>query len=461
MQRGFVARFVASVLFASGVCAGHPNHPPAAGEAGPEVQALEESRKDAAVWEAKVAQSPEDARYLSALGDAWLKVARITTDHLDFARSEAAFRKVYAADPLSDWAPYGLAYALLGQHRFKESHEFARRAAFQHPEETETLALICDVHLALGNSIEARAIAQRMADEKLTLESLSRLALAHQACGDMDKALVSMREAFEAGGLLDAKPKALAWCRSMLGDFALETGDLESARAEHEAALLLDPGCHHARWQLAKLDLRDGKATDARDAMLSVTASYPKPVYFVTLGDAHKAVGGADGEKLAAAAYKDAESRMLKEIDAKGLGHIRELAEFWLSHGGDANKAAELALRDVNEVRQDFGAFDTAAWALFKAGRASEAVPMALEGQMRNAGDIRSKCRAGIVLASAGRVLEGRQLLARALLSREAMEPALAEEADRLMERTATGLGAASTPGGAGGDAGGAGGGKR
>jgi tetratricopeptide (TPR) repeat protein len=455
MHRGFAARFVATVLLAAGACVAHPNHAPSGGDVGAEVQALEESRKEVGVWEAKVAQSPDDPRFLSALGNAWLKVARITTDHLDFAKSEAAFRKVYAADPLGDWAPYGLAYALLGQHRFKESLEFARRAAFQHPEEIETLALICDVHLALGNSIEARAIAQRMADEKLTLESLSRLALAHQACGDMDKAVVSMREAFEAGGLLEAKPKALAWCRSMLGDFALETGDLESARAEHEAALLLDPGCHHARWQLAKLDLRDGKATDARDAMLSVVTSYPKPVYFVTLGDAHKAVGDEEGQKLAAAAYKDAESRMLKEIDAKGLGHIRELAEFWLSHGGDANKAAELALRDVNDVRQDFGAFDTAAWAMFKAGRASEAVPMALEGQMRNAGDIRSKCRAGIVLVSAGRVLEGRQLLARALLSREALDSALAEEADRLMERTATGLGSAGAPGGtagAGGD---------
>lgn len=435
------------MMLAAGACVAHPNHAPSGGDAGAEVRALEESRKDAAVWEQRVAQSPDDARFLSALGDAWLKVARITTDHLDFAKSEAAFRRLYTADPQSDWAPYGLAYALLGQHRFKESLEFARRAAFQHPEEDQTLALICDVHLTLGNSIEARAIAQRMADEKLTLESLSRLALAQQACGEMEKAAASMREAFEAGGLLEAKPKALAWCRSMLGDFALETGDLETARAEHEAALLLDPGCHHARWQLAKLDLRDGKASGARDAMLSVVASYPKPVYFVTLGDAHRGVGGVEEEKLAAAAYKDAESRMLKELDANGLGHIRELAEFWLSHGGDASKAADLALRDVNEVRQDFGAFDTAAWALFKAGRVGEGVPMAMEGQLRNPGDVRSKCRAGIVLASGGRVLEGRQLISFALLNRGALEASLIEEAERVMERTASGLGAAAGPG--------------
>lgn len=424
---------------------GHPNHAPDSSPGGA-TALLDDARKDAAVWEEKVKGAPSDARFLSALGDSWLKVARITTDHGDFAKAEAAFRKVYEADRQSDWAPYGLAYSLVGQHRFKEALEFARRAAFQHPEEEQTLALICDVHLALGNSIEARAIAKRMADDQnLTLESLARLALAHQACGDMEPAIQSMREALEAGTMLEAPARALAWCRSMLGDFAIEVGDLAGARAEHEAALLLDPGCHHAKWQIARLDLREGKAAEARDALRSLVQSYPKPVYFVTLGDAEKAAGD---EAAAKAAHGEAESRMLHELDAKGLGHIRELAEFWLSHGGDASKAAELALRDVNEVRQDFGAYDTAAWALYKAGRVGEAVPYALEGQMRNGGDVRSKCREGIVLAAGGRLFEGRQMIAIALLKKEAMEASLVEEAEKVMASTADAVRAGGGPGG-------------
>ncbi len=412
-----------------GVVHAHPNHAPAA-----DTSVLEEARKDAAAWESKVSAAPADVRMLVALGDSWLKVARITTDHADFARAESAFRRVFESDRQSDWAPYGLAYALVGQHRFKEALEFARRAAFQHPEEEQTLALICDVHLALGNSIEARAIAQAMCDDKsLTLESLARLALAHQACGDMEAATTAMREALEAGTMLEAPARSLAWCRSMLGDFALEVGELEAAHAEHEAALLIDPACHHAKWQLARIHLREGEAQEARDDLRSLVASYPKPVYFVTLGDAEKAAGD---ESAAKKAYAEAESRMLHELDDKGLGHIRELAEFWLSHGGDAKKAAELALRDVNEVRQDFGAFDTAAWALFRAGRVSEAVPMALEAQTRNSGDVRSKCRAGIVLASGGRLVQGRQLIAAALTKTDALEPALVQEAEKVMAET-------------------------
>lgn len=425
-------RIVATILICAASAIAHPNHHPAA-----ETEALDRCREEVAASSAKAAAAPDNLALQASYGNACLKLARITTDHADFAKAEAALRKVYDADPFGEWTPYGLAYALVGQHRFAEALTFARRAAFQQPDEPETLALICDVHLSLGNTIESRAIAQRMADAELTLESLSRLSLAQHACGEMDEAVVSMQEALEAGGMLDAPPRSLAWCRSMLGDFAMERGDLDTARVEHEAALLLDPGCHHARWQLAKMDMRAGNAEDARDTMLSVVAAFPKPVYFVTLGDAHKALGGAEGERLATEAYKTAEGRMLAELGADGLGHIRELVEFWLSHAGDAGKAADLALRDLKEVRQDWGAFDTASWALYKAGRISEAVPLALEGQLRNSGDARSQCRAGIVLIAGGRKIEGRQLVSLALLRRDALEPALAAEGDGAMKSSA------------------------
>lgn len=413
----------------STACLAHPGHGPDSVDR-PAAAAIE-ARQRVESFEKRLADNPGDARLASELGSAWLKLARITTAHDDFAKAERAFRETLNADPSSEWAPLGLAYALVGQHRFGEALVEARRAAVLQPDEPGVTALIGDVHLAIGNIAEARAIFGHLMARELTLESLSRGALGAQAAGDLDTAIALMRDAAEAGKMLGAKDSAISWCRSMLGDFAFERGDRNSARAEWDASLLLNPSCHHAVWRLAELDMAEGRADRARDSLETLVKEFPKPVYLVSLGDAWKRAGGQSGESRAAECWANAEQLMVHELEHGGPGHARELVEFWLSHGGDPAKAAELALRDLNEVRQDPGAFDTAAWALFRAGRTSEAVPLARQSVLRLPADARSLARAGLVLWEGGDKAEGRRLLALARARKELLEPSLAEAVDR------------------------------
>lgn len=406
----------------------HPNHAP-----GDDHTPLEDARQDVEFWTRRAQAAPDDLSTLSRLGQAELALARRTTDHADFARAERTFRRMLGIDPTNPWAPYGLAYALVGEHRFKEALEFARSAALHEPDEPQVVALIADVHLALGHTAEALAIAQGLAEQDLTLETLSRVALAHHAMGRLEAACHSMEEALEAGRLLGAPPAALAWCRSMLGDFALEAADLDRARSEWDAAVLLDPGCHHARWRLAQAALRSGEAGSAAEALHDLTHEVPKPVYLATYADALDAdAKTAEAHEARAHALRAMEA----EVGTDGLGHLRELAEFLLARNqpGDAARAAELALRDVTEVRQDPEAFDTAAWALFRAGRSAEALAMADQALLRNPSHPRFMARAGVMFIPAGRLTEGRRLLASALQKENALEPALAAEARRVLE---------------------------
>ncbi|MFM9958933.1 MAG: tetratricopeptide repeat protein [Phycisphaerales bacterium] len=406
----------------------HPNHAPD----GP-AAAIEEARKDIEQWSAQAKARPDDLMTLSRLGQSQLALARHTTDHADFAAAEQTFRRMLEVDASTSWAPYGLAYALVGQHRFKEALGFARDAALHEPDEAQVTALIADVHLALGNNAEALVMSERLAEQDLTLESLSRVALARHAMGRLDDATHSMTEALEAGGMLDAEPRAIAWCRSMLGDFALDAADPERAKAEWEGALVLDPACHHARWRLARLQLHRGDHADAVTELRELVAQVPKPVYLATLADALEADGDTEESGTVRAR---AEAAMKAELDADGLGHLREYAEFLLARAapGDAPRAVELALRDLNQVRQDPGAFDTAAWALFRAGNIKDAALMADRAILRNPSHAPFMARAGVISIAAGRRLEGRRLLASALQKEAALEPALAAEARRVLE---------------------------
>ena len=60
------------------------------------------------------------------------------------------------------------------------------------------------------------------------------------------------------------------------------------------------------------------------------------------------------------------------DLESGDVGHLRELAELRISQGR-FQEAAELARRDLEEVRRDVTAFETAAWALHSDGRSREA----------------------------------------------------------------------------------------
>lgn len=435
-----VLLFLLAGLVCATVAEAHPGHGPDETGSPSEVAQLRDTLKP---WRARLAADPGDAGALANLGSIYLNIARRTANHADFAEAEGMFIAILRGDGADDSARYGLACSQLGLHKFKEALDNARRAEPAHPGSDQIASLICDIHLALGNNAEAGMIAEALAARWLTLESLSRVALVKQARGEHREAAKAMRDAFEAGKLLDAPARSLAWCRSILGDFALELGRLDEARGEFETALALDPGCHHARWRLAQIDIRQVKGALAVEPLRALVEQIPKPAYILTLADAVEAGAPGAGSAGPASAHElraRAEAAMASELASGGLGHVRELVEFWLAHPEfcpDGEKAVELALRDLNEVRRDAGAFGTAAWALMSVGKPGEAAPLAREAALRAPGDPRTQCRAGIVLCAAGRRDQGFPMLRSALQSPEALEPALLARAREAAESVA------------------------
>ncbi len=281
---------------------------------------------------------------------------------------------------------------LVHRHRFGEALEAAREAAIRSPDSLNALLLLGDAHFALGNYVEAEALYLHAASETLTMQTLARLAIIHEHRGRFNEADTAWSETHQATELLGAPASERAWCLTMRGELALRRGRLDEASTHLTGALEAFGGAHAAERWLAEIDRRRGRLDLARERLGALAETHPVPEYWIALGDVEAALG-APGR--ASAWYRRAEVCMLDEIRGGDMGHARQLVELWLDHGGDAEQAVALALRDLAEVRRDAGAFATAAAALHAAGRTREAFDHLAEALARAPSDpaIRSLAR--------------------------------------------------------------------
>jgi tetratricopeptide (TPR) repeat protein len=242
----------------------------------------------------------------------------------------------------------------------------------------------------------------------------------HQYRGRLTDADRAYHDALDAGRLLDAAPADLAWMHTITGELDLDGwGDLDGAASHFLAALSLDPDAAHATIGLAEIDLRRADPGAARDRLLALVDHHDSPRAWITLGRALQATGD-DG--AAARWFDRAEAVMVAELDAGEIGHVRELVDLWTRLGREPERCVQLALADLEEVRQDSAAFVTVAWALHAAGRSDEAATYMDRALSMGGVDARVLWRAGRVYAAAGRDLPARRTQALAFRHPGALE---------------------------------------
>ncbi len=370
---------------------------------------------------------PDDPRGWATLGLAHVQQARLTADPTAYGRAEQAFARSLQADPTdNDVALTGQATLAAARHRFAEALRLTDASLRINDYSATTYGVRADALTELGRYDDAEAAVQRMLDLRPGVDSYARASYQNELRGDAAQARALLQQAADAAN----DPADVAFAQHFLGELAWNSGDLVAARAGYDAALLADPAYLPALAGRAKVLAATGETTAALADYQEAVQRQPQPQFLVELGTLLEADGQAD----AARQQYDVVRATQRLFAAEGADVDLELALFEADHGDPAT-----ALRYARSAYADRPdavlVQDAYAWALHKAGRSAEALPIARQAQRLGTRLPVLRFHLGVIAAAAGDATAARTALTDALRLNPRFDPLQAPEARRLLGR--------------------------
>ncbi len=351
--------------------------------------------------------------------------ARLTADPTEYGRAEQAFARSLQVQPQrNDTALTGQAVLAATRHRFADALRLARASLAVNRYSATTYGVEVDALTELGRYDEASVAVQRMLDLETGVASLSRASYQNELRGDVGRARALLQQASDAASAPDDK----AFAQHYLGELAWNSGDLTEARARYDAALADDPEYLPALAGRAKVLAATGQTTAALADYQDAVGRQPQPQFLLELGTLLE----ASGQGAAAKAQYDVLRATQQLFAAQGADVDLELALFEADHGSPATalryaKAAYADRPDAVLVE------DAYAWALHKAGRSAEALPVARRAVRLGTRLPGLQYHLGVIAAAAGDRTLARTALTRALTLNPRFDPLQAPEARRLL----------------------------
>ncbi len=380
-----------------------------------------------AFFEARVARDPYGARDRARLGALYLARARQVGGEEDLRRAESMARESRRVrGRRNPDAMQVLAGALMAQHRFVEAREVMQAVTAETPGDVTARATLGEIALELGRYPEADSLFQSLALRRYDVAIGPRYARwleIHGHSGEARTLLEEVRAGLDGG--FRVPPEQVAWFDLRLGELATRNGRPDLAEAAFRRGLVLVPGDAALLTALARLRGYRGEWRGAVELATDALAARFDPATLALLAEAHAAVG----ESVQSAEYARALS---VAVSGQSAGFHRGWALFLLDHGGDPREVlrrAEVEHRD----RHDVYGHDLMGWALYRAGRSTEARAFADSALARGTRDPLLSFHAGIIALATGDTAAGAARLADALAGAGQLRPDQAAEARRLL----------------------------
>lgn len=286
----------------------------------------------------RMASRPGDVDAMRMLADALVARAERTANGADYEEASAVLDQ---CDRMEPWhAPVVLSRArlLLSRHRFLAARGLAEEGARRFPSEARFHEVASDGALETGDLEGAERHARILVEQKPNLPAWARLAHVYEIREDWQRAIEYQTKALEDGlsNTSSAPPESLAWCRAILGELYLKSGNGAEARRQYEQGLAESPAHPLVLEHLAELERREGHPEKAAEAYRAILKTQRNPVIEIALAG----ITG-DAELLARA-----EAFLVQAVESGNEGYLRPLAQIRLRQGR-FEQAAALQVRDV------------------------------------------------------------------------------------------------------------------
>ncbi len=335
----------------------------------PEVGSVTKNiQQEIAFHQQRIQQQPTAGLERASLASSYLKMARATGDSSWYLLAEQTAQQSLSQLSVNN---YGAILVLAKIAAAKHDFTTAKSLLKQIPPQSESLALLTTIQLAVGDAPTAQQTANTLVQRVPTMGNYALKALAEVARGQDQaaiqdfKAAIAAEESDEAG--------SSAWIRTLLGRLYYKRGQLQQADDLYRSALQILPQYPPALLNSAELAVRKWQSNPKETQHLQQASEIYRQ-FFLTNQQAptvydHVALRGLariqrlQGETTQAdKTWERAVARLRSDLD--GFGHRRELAQLLMERGKEKDLTEALALMQAEiKTRQDPETWHTLAMA--------------------------------------------------------------------------------------------------
>ncbi|WP_400072951.1 tetratricopeptide repeat protein [Zobellia russellii] len=330
------------------------------------------------LWNSKIKPDSSQLMSFGIVGGEYNRYFQNTGDIQYLKKAEQVLKKAVDIAAIGKAGYYrALARNYVSQHRFREAAQLADSARTVNSGVDQTLGLLFDVNMELGNYSKAESYLDSLKNMN-DFGYLIRLAKWNDYKGDLDTTIRFMEKAKQKAD--DSKNKELRlWAYTNLADYYGHAGRIEDSYKHYLKALELDPGNAYAKKGIAWIVFsHEKKAEEAMRILDSVTKTYKAPDYYLLKAE----IADFMGDDLKSLSNFDAYFEMVKN-PAYGDMYNAYNVSLYLDRTDQFDKALQLSREEVGN-RPTPEAYSLLAYSHFKKGdkeKALEIVQEYIEGK--------------------------------------------------------------------------------
>lgn len=330
-------------------------------------------------WEklsARIASNANDIDAYTELAQLFMQEARITGRHHEYVPQARLLLDEALRRRSNDFnALITKGSLLMTLHQFEEAKEITERAVAQNPYSAFAYGVLCDALVELGEYDAAARACDTMLSRRPDLRSYARASYVRELFGDRKGAIDAMMMAADAGAV---GTEERSWTLYNLGNLFLHQGKLDTAAFIFNGILEERPNYAYALSGLAMTKRARGNHAEAIELLVKASQLSNEHLFIEQLSDLYLAMGS----KESARTMEEKVIEAFKQHEAGGWNVDREWALYCANHAIDLPGALARAKRELGRRPDNIDVQETYAWALFKNGRAAEAIPY-IEKAMR------------------------------------------------------------------------------
>jgi tetratricopeptide (TPR) repeat protein len=365
-------------------------------------------------YQQRLREVPGDWRAWAALSSAYLEKGRVTADPRYYPKAEGAAQESLRRQPDGNAEAHTALGALANaRHDFATARDRANAAIAVNGYSSAAYGALTDALTQLGDAAGASAAVQKMLDLKPGLAAYTRASYDLEQRGQVGPAADLMQRALDDA----VDPNDAAFCRTQLGDLAWQTGDLAGAQQAYAEALAAAPESIAARRGKSRTDAAAGRTDAALAGYADLTRRNPTPADLLEYAELLRATGKT--------AQADAQLELAAAADSlfSANGGIDGITTAQLALARNRPDEAVAAARAEYDRRQFVDVADVYAWALHRAGKDADALPLALKVTATGARAAGYAYHLGMIELALGRRDQARTDLTRAMQTNPHFSP--------------------------------------